>query len=70
MVLDYNKVNTQKRNTSESIGSRDSESYQPNKPTTTNIRNEPIFAVDQECDVALITEEVIDGKSRTSKSVT
>ncbi|KAF2165157.1 hypothetical protein M409DRAFT_67433 [Zasmidium cellare ATCC 36951] len=41
--------------------SRERDSKQTNLPATTNIRSEPIFATDQDCDVALITEEVIDG---------
>lgn len=58
MVLDYNKVNTHQDSRSVS---REPDRQQANMPTTTNIRSEPIFVTDQDCDVALIAEEVIDG---------
>lgn len=63
MVLDYNKLHVnRRRKTSSSNGSRDTDREQQDMPATTNMRSEPIFANDQDCDVALITEEVIDGK--------
>lgn len=62
MVLDYNKVNTVKRKTSATSQFSHDSSEQPDKmPTQAGIKNEPLFATDQDCDVALITEEVIDG---------
>ncbi|EME47584.1 hypothetical protein DOTSEDRAFT_50958 [Dothistroma septosporum NZE10] len=61
MVLDYNKVKTRKRNTSDDRSSQDSDRHEPKMPTTTSLKSEPLFATEQECDIALITEEVIDG---------
>ncbi|KXT15869.1 hypothetical protein AC579_5526 [Pseudocercospora musae] len=64
MVLDYSKVNTLKHKSSaQSAGSsQDSaERDEPKAPAATSLRADPIFAVEQECNVALVTEEVIDG---------
>lgn len=61
MVLDYSKVNTMKRKKSDDSLSQDSDRQEPKMPTTTSLKSEPLFATDQECDIALITEEVIDG---------
>lgn len=57
MVLDYNRVNTMTNRND----SQDSNRHGPNMPTTTGLRQEPLFATDTSCDVALIAEEVIDG---------
>ncbi|KAF2216376.1 hypothetical protein CERZMDRAFT_81499 [Cercospora zeae-maydis SCOH1-5] len=63
MVLDYSKVNTLKRK--ESIKSNCSSQAcldrSESMPVSSTIRNEPLFATDQYCDVARITEEVVDG---------
>lgn len=61
MVLDYNKVNTIKRKTSASSVSHNSNERPDVMPTQSGIKNEPLFATDQDCDVAQVAEEVIDG---------
>lgn len=64
MVLDYSKVNTLKHKSStQSAGSsQDSaERNEPKAPTATSLRADQLFAVEQECNVALVTEEVVDG---------
>lgn len=65
MVLDYNKVNTMRRPASvtsdRSSQSQDSTSQQTMTPTSSSIRNDPLYTTDQDCDVALIVEEVMDG---------
>lgn len=62
MVLDYNKMEHHQRQTSSANTFRDGDDQQDNAPATINIRSEPILAIDQERDIALVTEEVIDGK--------
>ncbi|PPJ57233.1 hypothetical protein CBER1_02846 [Cercospora berteroae] len=63
MVLDYSKVNTLKRKGSieSDCSSQACLDRSESMPTSSNIRNEPLFATDQYCDVARITEEVVDG---------
>ncbi|CAK1361858.1 unnamed protein product [Cercospora beticola] len=63
MVLDYSKVNTLKRKDSieSDCSSQACLDRSESMPTSSNIRNEPLFATDQYCDVARITEEVVDG---------
>lgn len=46
------------------VARNDSQDYErrgANMPTTTGLRQEPLFATDTSCDVALIVEEVVDG---------
>lgn len=60
MVLDYNKINRMKRSTScSSVGS--STSSDPLEPKLADKENESLHVTDQNCDIAFITEEVIDG---------
>ncbi|KXT07107.1 hypothetical protein AC578_2442 [Pseudocercospora eumusae] len=66
MVLDYSKVNTLKHKASNrsTKSSRDSSEMNEQKtPAGASFRNEPLFAVEQECNVALVAEEVVDGLS-------
>ncbi|SMR45988.1 unnamed protein product [Zymoseptoria tritici ST99CH_1E4] len=58
MVLDYNKVSNIRRASASS--SNDSAHRDSKMPTTTNLRQEPLFVTDQSVDVALLTEEVVD----------
>ncbi|SMY21138.1 unnamed protein product [Zymoseptoria tritici ST99CH_1A5] len=58
MVLDYNKVSNIRRACASS--SNDSAHRDSKMPTTTNLRQEPLFVTDQSVDVALLTEEVVD----------
>lgn len=57
MVLDYSKVHTR-------MGRPGSESQQPgpNVSSGGGMRQEPLFTAETPCDVALVTEEVVDGK--------
>ncbi|KAI5368014.1 putative signal transduction response regulator, receiver domain, histidine kinase/HSP90-like ATPase [Septoria linicola] len=63
MVLDYSKVNTAKAepSTQSQPSSPGSNDQLEKIPTASKIRKEPLFATDQDCDVALLTEEVVDG---------
>ncbi|KAM3422888.1 Hybrid signal transduction histidine kinase B [Cercospora zeina] len=63
MVLDYSKVNTLKRKESmeSNASSQACLDRSESMPVSGTIRNEPLFATDQYCDVARITEEVVDG---------
>lgn len=62
MVLDYNKVSIMKDSATESNATQDSTNDDHHEvPTSSNIRNQSLFATDQDCDIALITEEVVDG---------
>jgi hypothetical protein len=60
MVLDYNKVSTMRR--ASACSSNESANRDSKMPTTTNLRQEPLFVTDQSVDVALLTEEVVDGE--------
>lgn len=66
MVLDYSKVNSHKHessNQSVSSSQGSNKTKEPKNSTNANdLRTEPLFVTDQECDVALITEEVVDGR--------
>ncbi|GIZ46402.1 hypothetical protein CKM354_000952800 [Cercospora kikuchii] len=63
MVLDYSKVSTLRHKDSieSNCSSQACLERSESMPTSSNIRNEPLFATDQYCDVARITEEVVDG---------
>ncbi|KJX98925.1 hypothetical protein TI39_contig382g00015 [Zymoseptoria brevis] len=63
MVLDYNKVSNMRRASTSS--SNDPANRDSKMPTTTNLRQEPLFVTDQSVDVALLTEEVVEGLAMT-----
>lgn len=52
MVLDHNIVKTSQQ-------SQDSNEKSPSMPGRASVRDGPLFAIDQDCDIALITEEVM-----------